>query len=285
MPALLNTAKAVARELTPPPVLRAWRRLRQGLHAEWTYEPAGMGHRRLRDQGVGCGWRGPRGARSMAQHFCRSWKPRHPLGTSHEHPGMEQADLTHHNAVMCFAYAFGRAALGKECVRFLDWGGGLGHYYQIAQSLFPDVQIEYTCRDLPGMVRAGRDLQPTLRFVDTEREALDRSYDLILSSSSLQYSRDWGRVVGALAKATRGYLLITRLPTVLRAPSFVARQRAYAYGYDTEYLGWCLNCGELIDAVTNSGLALTRRFCIGHHPFVYDAPEQFECRGFLFRAP
>lgn len=184
---------------------------------------------------------------------------------------------------MCFAYALALAAAGRSKLSLLDWGGGVGHYGAISRVLLPRVDVEYHCRDLPLFCRAGRDLFPQGTFHEREEECLARRYDLVLASSSLQYSQDWQRVAGRLARASGSYLLITRLPVVERVPSFVVVQRPRDLGYPTEYLGWFLNRGEMIRAVEAEGVALVREFLIAEWPWVYRAPEQGDYRGFLFR--
>src|SRR5262249_4113572 len=108
-------------------------------------------------------------------------------------------------------------------------------------------------------------------------------YDFVLSSSSLQYARDWRATLRGLARATGGHLFITSLPTVGHVPSFVFVQRPHRFGYETEYLGWCLNRGELIEAAGACGLTLLREFVIGHQPLIHGAPEQTQYYGFLFQ--
>src|SRR5207244_1157808 len=87
---------------------------------------------------------------------------------------------------------------------------------------------------------------------------LARRYDLVLSSSSLHCSEDWRGTLAGLARATAGYLYLTRVPLARRAPSFVVLQRAQRHGYGTEYLGWVLNRDELLGAAREAGLELVR---------------------------
>jgi hypothetical protein len=107
-------------------------------------------------------------------------------------------------------------------------------------------------------------------------------YDFVLASASFQYSQDWKLALKGLAKATDGYLLITRIPIVHQVPGYVIVQRPYQYGYDTEYLGWCLNRDEFLDTAKDLGLNLVREFVAQASPFVHHAPEQPEYLGFLF---
>ena len=105
-----------------------------------------------------------------------------------------------------------------------------------------------------------------------------------MGSSSLQYSERWRETLAGLAAATAGYLFVTRVPVALRSPSFVVLQRAQRHGYGTEYLGWVLNRGELLEAAAESGLELVRELLLEARFSAAGAPEDpVGHRGFLFR--
>jgi putative methyltransferase (TIGR04325 family) len=106
----------------------------------------------------------------------------------------------------------------------------------------------------------------------------------VLASSSLQYLPDWANLFERLARACSGYMLVTRLPIIHAAATYVFVQRPYQYGYRTEYLAWCLNRTEFLAQATSHGLELVREFSVGFSVEVHNAPEPSEYRGFLFRA-
>ena len=109
-------------------------------------------------------------------------------------------------------------------------------------------------------------------------------YDIVIASTSLHYTLDWRALIQRLAKATSGYLYIANLPSVRQVSSFVFVQRPYQYGYNTEYLAWCLNKNEFLAEAEKAGVTLVREFIYGHMPFIQGAPEQNAYLGFLFRA-
>ena len=149
--------------------------------------------------------------------------------------------------------------------------------------MLPGVKISYHWRDLPLFATRARRLLPDVHFYDDDA-CLSRTYDLVLASGSLQYAQDWRDVLGKLAEASRTSLYVTRLPVVLRSGSFVVVQRAYAYHYETEYLGWVLNREELLDAASATGMRFRREFLLAAGPHhVHGAPETTHERGFLFQ--
>jgi putative methyltransferase (TIGR04325 family) len=219
--------------------------------------------------------------------FLRALEGAGPLGVNHEAPveQIERADdVAAHNLLVSFAYVLALAARGRDRVSLLDWGGGIGHYLAIARAVLPEVELDYTCRDLPLLAARGRELFPEARFADDD-SVLEERYDLVVASSSLQYAEDWSGTLGRLAGATGEYLYVTRVPLALRARSFVVLQRAQRHGYGTEYLGWVLNRDELLGAARACGLRLVREFLLDARFDAEGAPERPTTHGgFLFRA-
>ena len=208
-----------------------------------------------------------------------------PLGVAHEVPeGVEvpRDERGAHNTVMSFAYVLARAAHRREELSLLDWGGGPGHYCLIARALLPEVSLDYHSKDVAKLAALGRELVPGARFHDDD-SCLERRYDLVLASGSLQYAEDWRTLLARLGAAAAPFLYVTRLPVALRAPAFVVVQRPYAYGYDTEYLGWVVSRDELLDAAERARLRLEREFLLVDEAEVAAAPESpVQHRGFLF---
>jgi putative methyltransferase (TIGR04325 family) len=205
-----------------------------------------------------------------------------PLDVSPEATLPAQSNLVFHNTIMAFAYVLAAAARQKKSLSMLDWGGGPGHYYLIAQRLLPAVRFEYSCKDVAVLAEYGQTLWPEAHYYSDNR-CFERQYDLVMASGSMHYVCDWRDLLSKLAGSAGEYLFVTRLPTVERAASFVFIQRPYAYGYNTEYTGWCLNRADLLQQAEAAGLALVREFVTGERPVIANAPEQCVYRGFLFQ--
>lgn len=191
--------------------------------------------------------------------------------------------VTDQNAILAFAYSLALAARTRDSVSVLDWGGGIGLFALLARALLPpEVEIEYHCKELPLVCSYGREAMPEVKFHDDE-SCLERTYDLVVASSSLHYTEDWAPLLERLGRATTGYLYLGRVPLVVSSPSFVVLQRAYKCGFGTEYLSWVLNRDELLESARRAKLELVREFLLGYKPAISDAPEQDETRGLLFR--
>lgn len=289
-------AKRAIRYITPPFLVDSFRRLkgRAGRDAdaqaaggviEWEYVPEGwraaQTNPRIKGWDVDsvlevykANWPG----------FVRSLEGAAPLAVSPEWPSPERTDPVFHNIIMSYAYALATAARLRKSISMLDWGGGIGHYYLISQALMPDLEIDYHCKDVRVLAEHGRGLFPRAHFY-TDDTCLARQYDFVFAGTSLHYSEDWAATLEGLLRATKGHAYITQLPVVQDSPSFVMLQRPYSYGYDTEYLGWCLNRREFLERAEGFGARLVREFVIGYRLSVHGAPEGCEYRGFLFRSP
>ncbi len=285
---VVKAAKHLVRAVAPPVALAAVRRLRtrrtgRGERPEWEYVPEGW-PRASTDAAVK-GWN----VEGVLETYKRKWPSfvaaldgPGPLGVSHESPEIVRDDFWAHNTIVSYAYVLARAARGTEAVSILDWGGGIGHYYLVSKAVLPEVDLSYHCKDLPLLCEHGRALFPEACFYEDD-SCFERRYDLVLASSSLQYCEAWSPLLAKLASAATRGLYLTRVPVVFEHPSFVVLQRAYRYGYETEYLGWVFNRDELVAAAEASGMALAREFLISPEPRLgTGAPEPPHERGFLF---
>jgi putative methyltransferase (TIGR04325 family) len=257
---------------------------------EWEYVPEGWERARL-DPNVK-GWDVDavvEANRAKWPAYVEALQGAAPLGVYHEAAAgdrVEVHDHSAHNMLVSYAYVLALAAHASERVSVLDWGGGAGHYEVLSRAVLPTgVELEYHCKDVPKLVALGRELLPHATFHDDD-SCLERTYDLVLVSGSLQYSEDWARYLARLgAAASGGYLYVTRLPVALRSGSFVVLQRAYAYGYDTEYLGWVVSRDELLASAAEAGLELVRELLLEARFSAAGAPENpVGHRGFLFRS-
>lgn len=279
--------KHVVRQFIPPIIFTLVRSLvlsKRTSEPEWEYVPEGW--TRQETDGDVKGWNVEAIAESSVSRwydYKQNLSGTKSLAGSSEAISAAHIDLSFHNIVMSYAYVLSLAsARATDALSLLDWGGGLGHYYLLSRTLRPDISLNYSCADLPPLVREGRKLQPGITFYDDDAWKT-RQFDLVVSSSSLQYIQDWESMFDDLAQSTNKYLYVTRLPTVEQHPSFVILQRPYRYGYNTEYLGWCLNKNEIIRQGEMNGLTLVREFLIENAPIVAGAPEQCRYSGFLWK--
>jgi putative methyltransferase (TIGR04325 family) len=289
------SAKSVMKGLLPPVLVSGLRTARnrasgRNRHPQWEYVPAGWTGQR--DDPAVRGWDvetvrdryrmvwqrwldALQGTGTLGVDLIRSLRP--DVGDLAIPTDLAWA----HNAVMSYAYVLGLAAQGRRHLSILDWGGGIGQFLPVSRALLPAVEFDYHCKDLPFACALGRELNPHAVFHegDSWREA---RYDLVWASSALQYVEDWAGTLADLTSVSTGHLFVTRLPVVMDNPSFVVLQRAYDYGFDTEFLGWFLNRTEFLDQARDTGLELVREFVMMDETPVRNAPEQAIYRGFLF---
>jgi len=211
--------------------------------------------------------------------FCRNLEGPRPLGFSHEHT--DQAVVRNpgfHNVHISYAYVLALAAHKKDRISVLDWGGALGHYYLVGKAVLPEVDIDFHVKEVTMMVKAGKQVNPEVHFYDDET-CLERDYDLVMMTGSIPYMEDWPEVLHRVARSTRKYLFISRLPIVEKSQSFVSVQRLY----HSQMLHQLINQTELLETLKKTGLTFVREFVVGDRPYIKGAPEQCEVRGYLFK--
>lgn len=274
------------RAWTPPGLVKLIRGVLNFIRpAPWEYVLGGwpMVDKRIK------GWNEP----SIAETQKKSWttfvegiKGTRPLCTNPEAPDrVYSEDIQTHNMFMAFSYVLTLTAREKKKVSILDWGGGMGHYYLICKAILPEVEVDYYCQDLPEICRVGRELLPQVHFFEKEDACFNQKYDLVFVNSSLWYVKDWPLMMKKLVTATSSSLYVTRMLFVNQTESYVALQRPWAYGYQTEYACWIFNKEEFVRCITSFGLKLEREFFLGPGPYIFRAPEQGSFRGFLLRKP
>jgi putative methyltransferase (TIGR04325 family) len=259
-------------------------------HAEWEYVPEGWG-REQRDPNVGWDSGVVDAHRAIWNRWLEAVEGSGPLGVDfwrYMREAQGEGELERnlgwaHNHVMTFGYVLARTAQAQETISVLDWGGGVGQYYPLARALLPDVQMDYHCKDVPVLSAAGRELLPEITFYDDD-SCLNRRYDLVLASGSLQYVKSWRDALRGLAGATQRYLLLTRTTTVAQSPSFVVVQRPQPYGFGSDVLERFLNRDEVLECADGAGLRLVREFVMLDETPAAGVPEQARYRGFLFES-
>ena len=276
--------RSIAREVAPPFVVKAARRLRArggAVRPEWEILPGGWGQAR-RDAKIK-GWNEESVMRVYAestQTLRFQLKAGVPFGLSDALASPEAGAVINHNVAMAWGWVLGRTAGQNAALSVLDWGGAFGNYYLWARALRPDLKLDYTVKEMPLLAKRGAELVPQIRFVSDE-SVFERRYDLVVASTALHYEEDWRVLLQKLLGAATHRVFINRLPLALHGPAYVFVQRPYAYGYQTEYQSWCLNRAEFIDAIEASGWRVEREIFSGERVPIVGAPELAEFRGFL----
>jgi putative methyltransferase (TIGR04325 family) len=175
-----------------------------------------------------------------------------------------------------FGYVLALASRAQQQITVLDYGGNVGDYYWLGRELVPGVTLDYHCKELPLVAEAGRQLSPNVTW-HTDDDCFNRSFDLVMFSSSLQCLPNWQDILVLAGKSTFRYLLLSDIPTVRGVPSYVATHRSAGQ----THLQMQLNRAELTAAVERAGLRLVREFAMGAHAPIVNAPEQPMCVGWL----
>jgi putative methyltransferase (TIGR04325 family) len=217
--------------------------------------------------------------RAKWEKFLDALKGAGPLGFNHEHYDLSINDhVPFHNINMTYGYVLSLSAHQKSILTVLDYGGGLGHYYQIGRTLLPNVDLVYACKEVWRMAEAGKQLNPEIHW-HTNDTCLATTYDLVIIGGSLQYIEQWQNLLRTISASVGEYLYLTGIPVTDTCASFVAIQ----LGYGKRMLHWQFNKEELLKVLTDTGLNLVREFVLENCPYIKNAPSQCKMRGWLFK--
>jgi len=189
-------------------------------------------------------------------------------------------DLIEHNRVMSFCSVVARCAENKKRIKLIDWGGGTGDYYKKAQSIIPNIEIEYHCKELPLTTEIGKKLNSEVVWHDDEDSWMGATYDMVFSSGAFYYVKDWKGILKKLASVGAKYIYLTRTPVVENDnQSFVIMQRS---SFEYKALLHILNKLEIVMFLEEQGYTLEREFLTGEVPVIKNSPCYVESKGWLF---
>ena len=189
--------------------------------------------------------------------------------------------LHDHNTIVTFGYVLALAGRNRRSLSVLDWGGGIGLHYHLGRALVPGLELDYHVKEVAQVCALGLELEPEVTFHEAEA-CLERGYELVMTSASLQYEERWQSTLSKLALAASDYLFLTRVPVVDHVASYVVHERGDS-ATDLETLSWVINRNELVKCASLAGATLVREFLIAFDPHVPGVPERQETRAFLFR--
>lgn len=180
--------------------------------------------------------------------------------------------------VLGFAFVIAKVARCVNTLSVLDFGGGLGGYYRIARNAVPDLKITYTVQELPDLCAIGRQARPDVRFVSSSAD-LERSYDLVVASSSLQYAEDWCGQFADLARHASPWLFVTRVMIFEDETRLLAERVPSG-----EATVWAFGRSEFLAVGASAGLCLVDEFAFqDSFDDIEGTSEKPTIRGFLFR--
>jgi len=199
-------------------------------------------------------------------------------------PGELKSDTTTfwHQQVFPYAYVLGRCLIENRPLKILDWGGGLGLYWHLAKSLYPDLELDYHIHELEEFSRRGPEFTPEAHFHHESDDWDGDRFDLVIASGALQYAPDWRGILKQLAGITAGRMYLARTPILLEktVPRTILH-RPRSYGYETDVLFRALPRSGLLDQVETPELRLVREFIGAEEIVVHPDGMRVPFRGYL----
>jgi putative methyltransferase (TIGR04325 family) len=167
----------------------------------------------------------------------------------------------------------------KKVLSILDFGGGLGHYYQITKIKLLETQINFNCIEMPSMAKIGKLVNPDVHWYTDESYA-KKTYDLVMVNGSLQYMREWQSTLKKLADLASDYMLISRLPVAKNNQRGYVAMQIYN---GAKLLIYIFSHAEILQAFGALGFDIVEEAIVEDPTYVRNAPEQFEVKGWILK--
>lgn len=143
----------------------------------------------------------------------------------------------------------------KHKIEILDFGGGLGiGYMTLKESILNATkQIEYTILELPEICKQGIELHNNeINFIESFPNFTE--FDLVHSSSAIQYIEDWKSLVTKFCSTNAKYILMSDV----FAGDFETYATLQNY-YNNKIPHWFFNYNEFIEIFIQYGYKLEMR--------------------------
>ena len=142
---------------------------------------------------------------------------------------------------------------GQSRVRILDFGGGPGYGLMVLMDALRNARprIDYHVVDVKNICEAGKELFSDGEapiFHSTLPPSSEASFDLVHTSSTMQYIEDWRTIVGLLASYRAPYLVFEDV-FVGTFPSYVTVQNYYG----SRIPHWFFNFGDFVSEIERHG--------------------------------
>jgi putative methyltransferase (TIGR04325 family) len=140
-------------------------------------------------------------------------------------------------------------------IEILDFGGGLGIGYMTLKEsiLYANKKIKYTILELPEICKQGRELHKNeINFVENFSNL--QKFDLVHSSSAIQYIEDWKNLVKMFCSKNAKYILMSDV-FAGDFETFVTLQNYYS----NKIPHWFFNYNDFVEIFNQNGYNLEMR--------------------------
>jgi putative methyltransferase (TIGR04325 family) len=148
-----------------------------------------------------------------------------------------------------------RVAKGKRRISVLDWRGGVGHGYLVAQAAAPEMAFDWHVFEAPAYCDYGRVINTAVHFHEIPAPMEDQGYDLVFVRGTLGLDPDWRQSLARLAQATKHALLLG--PVIVHpSGSFVATNHPPQWRDGAGLNTWIIGEQDLKEAAASTGLKI-----------------------------
>jgi len=145
----------------------------------------------------------------------------------------------------------------KKLIKIIDYGGALASTYYRYRSLFSSKQnIKWSIIEQKAFVEIGKKEfeDKSLNFYHNLNELIkndNEQIDIFLLSSSLQYIRNYKKIINKINKLNINYLIILKTPMKLSQIDSIYVEKVPEQIYGSSYVSWVFSKEKLINFFPN----------------------------------
>ncbi|MNY08418.1 hypothetical protein D3C86_1412720 [compost metagenome] len=148
-------------------------------------------------------------------------------------------------------------------LRVLDFGGALGNLYvQVSRFLPPGLEVRWDVVETPVTAQAGKrhlaDAHLTFSADLAEHEA--DAYDVVISSSCLQYTDQPVETFARLCRLSTDFILLNRVPLIPGEKDRLTIQKTHPSVYSATYPAWFFSEAHWLRLFEEHGFVVRMRW-------------------------
>jgi len=146
----------------------------------------------------------------------------------------------------------------KNLIKIIDFGGSLGSTYYRYRGIFSSKKkIKWSVVEQKAFVKIGKKefKDKSLKFYYNLDELIknkkNEQIDIFLLSSSLQYIKDYKKIIYKINKLNADYLIILKTPMKISTKNSIYVEKVPEQIYGSSYSSWVFSKKKLIKSLTN----------------------------------
>jgi putative methyltransferase (TIGR04325 family) len=146
----------------------------------------------------------------------------------------------------------------KKSIKIIDFGGSLGStYYRYRDIFSSQKKVKWSIIEQKAFVEIGKkefkdkNLDFYYNLEEFINKNINKQIDIFLLSSSLQYIKNYKKIINKVNKLNVNYVIILKTPMKLSKKNEIYVEKVPEQIYGTSYSSWVFSKVKLINSFTN----------------------------------